>query len=1160
MIKFLGARFGKSLKMPVAVAFMEKLIHDLGGNAPKDEEGFNLPFYQECDADLAIIAENVTNRSRYLRLGPVSPSDPIVDTYFTRIPLNEVTKLRHKDELYVANNGWIWNADPLLNFAGPESKAYLRRDNPWLWSHQKAYTERWPVFSMVSVSIIVHSTPMHVAAYLLDAARVINPDLYVEEKDIAFVSKLGINSLIREAMNAWDPKELSRLVHRFGGEPVGSFTFPPEHFPLDMLGHSLNSTFYNPVSDKSNIVVEVRGSTLMRTHDNETPHQKRTAEDTLPTAALVAMANCAVGSVKGFDETRKYRLTEPYEGIIPGLFISVHRVHPITHDGYLLIARCAFNRNPAPELHSPILLVNQSVHIVGICRSPRSSPKPRSRLHPLYHTMGIHPADADAIKQARDHRAHLEGRKTLGAIAGLPSFLDFSSVLTTLTHAKVVEVEGGTQTVISMDPQHFVPGSVVLYRTWMNGSGMDITPVDPPPVVASREKVVGGLTININYPPPRSPTPEIRGREKSVTIEGELEGDVERLWRGMGFEKRNLGIESMIFMGRNVLESAEMVLDVGKWTVGLWEAVVGLGVEEVNVALYRCDSEERDTIGDGVYDVPGFGPLPYCGFQGFASVIQPVARNNDLGHPICSNLRAGTWMLDYIISRLDKYSKIYPKLQKLTTWLRVRFLLIKKITPSFVPKYFFMIVFLVFNVLRHYAITKCGKSFICPDPKKARVSSLETFAQCLTLSTYQFYGLVKSTGLYPPTISRDAALAAGLPHFATQHMRCWGRDIFISLRGLFLIPGHFDAARKHLLAFGSTLKHGLIPNLLDQGVYPRYNARDAAWWWLWGVQEYCRMSEEGLGFLGVEVKRRFAVEGRYKRGDGYLKEEEGEDKFCEVSDGFKDVNSVGELCHEILERHARGVRFREWNAGTKLDHAMKDEGFEVSVYTRFNDGGVVGGGNRFNCGTWMDKMGDSERAGVKGVPATPRDGAGVEIVGLVKAAVSKEGRSVWPAEGVVIREGSGERTVTYAQWNDMLGKNFEKMFYVPKDSMLDKSYAVDRPELVNRRGIYKDTLGASQAFADYQFRPNFFVALVVVRRPLFSFHLKFNQAPEMFNPDHARGSLDLAREVLLGPLGMKTLDPTDWSYRGFYDNANDSNDPSVAHGFNYHQGPVSNFL
>jgi len=38
------------------------------------------------------------------------------------------------------------------------------------------------------------------------------------------------------------------------------------------------------------------------THDNETPNQKRRAEDTLSNAGLVCMTSCAIGSVKGYDE------------------------------------------------------------------------------------------------------------------------------------------------------------------------------------------------------------------------------------------------------------------------------------------------------------------------------------------------------------------------------------------------------------------------------------------------------------------------------------------------------------------------------------------------------------------------------------------------------------------------------------------------------------------------------------------------------------------------------------------------------------------------------------------------------------------------------------------------------------------------------------------
>src|ERR1051325_2348801 len=92
-----------------------------------------------------------------------------------------------------------------------------------------------------------HSTPIHVAQYLLDQAHRVRPNLYVvaelftgsEEMDIKFVSNIGINSLIREAMQAWDPRELSRLVHRHGGKPVGKI----------ILKHVLDF-FVNQVTDK----------------------------------------------------------------------------------------------------------------------------------------------------------------------------------------------------------------------------------------------------------------------------------------------------------------------------------------------------------------------------------------------------------------------------------------------------------------------------------------------------------------------------------------------------------------------------------------------------------------------------------------------------------------------------------------------------------------------------------------------------------------------------------------------------------------------------------------------------------------------------------------------------------------------------------------------
>ena len=1087
----MGARFARKTHPRIASSLLTA-IHgrydpDLHGSPDrcvaldtmtKTLDELNNQFYREYDEDAATILQQVHDRVRYLRVddngprqGAVTLKHPFIESYFARLPQNETTKYHSPRSLSLVCNGWIWAADAMKDHAGPDSKAYLRRevivwsdcvklrygkvanDSPFLWEFMTKYTQLSAKYFAGFRIDNCHSTPLHVAEYLLDKAREVRPNLAVfaelftgdERMDYVFVKRLGISALIREAMQSWSTAELSRLVHMHGGRPIGSFEIDKPSIN-DVQFKQANGTSGD--SQQKETVHHIQRTPVHAlfmdcSHDNEVPAQKRDARDTLPNAALVSICASATGSVFGYDEiylrhvdvVQETRLYEsPYsnddltidfgKGGIGGIkkllneahtimgrhgydetfihhegeYITVHRVHPRSRKGYFLAAHTAFPGygNGHGNL-SQVHLAGTKVKLIGCWK------------------LEVDASDATITRVLADEKL----------LRGLPS---------TIINVPGISIEERPNDTELTMPDDFPPGSIALLETSIPGV------------------------------------------------------------------KHAEGLDNFV-------------------TRGVTEAFGSLSLIDLNFVLYRCEPEEHDLMGgdDGVYNIPGFGTLVYAGLQGWWSVLQNVVRDNDLGHPICKHLREGQWALDWIVSRLHRMGKRtgHTALREPAAWFTDRFDAIRKLPNFLLPRYFALVIQTAYEASWERGISLMSGS----------INNGQRFLQQLAMVSVQQTGYMNSASLWPA--KSVPSLAAGLPHFSSDWARCWGRDVFVSLRGLYLVTGRYQDAKEHIIAFASVLKHGMIPNLLNRGKLPRYNSRDSIWFFLQCIQDYTKIVPNGIDILQERVSRRFLPY---------------DDTFFEDSDprAYSTTSTLEAIIQEALQRHASGLSFREANAGPGLDMQMKPEGFNISIHVDWSNG-MIFGGSQYNCGTWMDKMGESEKADSKGVPGTPRDGAAIEITGLLYSTLlwlttlHKGGQ--YQFSGVKL---SAQQEISWQTWAGLIKTNFERCYYVPLDASEDLRYDINS-SIVNRRGIYKDLYRSSTPYTDYQLRPNFPIAMTV--------------APSLFSESHALHALELADTVLRGPTGMATLDPSDLKYRPYYNNSEDSADFETSKGRNYHQGP-----
>lgn len=196
-------------------------------------------------------------------------------------------------------------------------------------------------------------------------------------------------------------------------------------------------------------------------------------------------------------------------------------------------------------------------------------------------------------------------------------------------------------------------------RNYASGSAYDFSyAVDPIKLRSTRVKYITGYTIDIpSYETVKDGT-TLRGLPGKIT-------EIPTIIAPKGTDTEGPYSEIIvpeyfppgsIMLFETHLEGLDPGLDQ-LCASGAEQAFKDLNLVELNVILFRCEGEERDATKAeiGAYDIPGIGKLVYCGLEGWMHPLRHIIRYNDLGHPLCANLRQGTWAFDYISGRLSKY-------------------------------------------------------------------------------------------------------------------------------------------------------------------------------------------------------------------------------------------------------------------------------------------------------------------------------------------------------------------------------------------------------------------------------------------------------------------------------------------------------------------------
>jgi len=259
-----------------------------------------------------------------------------------------------------------------------------------------------------------------------------------------------------------------------------------------------------------------------------------------------------------------------------------------------MIARPAFNSDSEknPYTHSPIHLKNTSIKVLASARLFVNTQPCKTPSTPFLEDYNTFAPKSPTSPTAFFHHSRniFEDVFPTSFITFLPSTLEFSTTSTSYCECRILENGDGIgrDTIITCLNDKFRPGSVVLFKTWING-------VHSIPLSLSshgdelNKSSNRRSSLGISIPNHQSELKELSESKEFV-----------RLWTLLGMADRNVGIEYMVKLGLDSIDGNNLWLtdNLENWPPGLYDAVKDLNANDLNFVLYRCSEEELDTIGN----------------------------------------------------------------------------------------------------------------------------------------------------------------------------------------------------------------------------------------------------------------------------------------------------------------------------------------------------------------------------------------------------------------------------------------------------------------------------------------------------------------------------------------------------------------------------------